>query len=422
MARPTHPTTAYLLGRENMARHADWFAVAVAVVLPWSTSLSLAFIVLWLLALLGSADVAGPRHEGKTAAGGLPVALWMLAAIGMLWATVPLAERLAGFNSFHRLLAIPLLLAQFRRSERGMRVIIGFLVSCTVLLLASWLLFLFPDLPLGRHRPDVPIIPVKNYSSQGMLFSLCIVGLVEWGLFAWQAGRRPLALALGLLALIFLANIFNVATSRTALVVVPILLLLFAFRRMSLRGTFAMLVAIVVAAAAAWPSSDYLRDRVTKFADEVRSYQPGAMSTPVGERLDFWHKSVVVVADAPVLGHGTGSIRQQLRRDESGKLAFATNPHNQTFAIAIQLGLVGVAVLFAMWIAHLWLFCGSGLPAGLGIAVVVQAVISSQFNTSLFDFTAGWTYVWGVGVLGGMVLRGSSSKPCNRVIAREERG
>ena len=51
------------------------------------------------------------------------------------------------------------------------------------------------------------------------------------------------------------------------------------------------------------------------------------------------------------------------------------------------------------------------------MAVVVQAVISSLFNTSLFDFTAGWIYVWGVGVLGGMVLRGSSSRPFNQVIA-----
>ena len=47
-----------------------------------------------------------------------------LAALGLLWADVSWHERLGGFNSFHRFLAIPLLLTQFRRSERGFRVLL----------------------------------------------------------------------------------------------------------------------------------------------------------------------------------------------------------------------------------------------------------------------------------------------------------
>ena len=39
---------------------------------------------------------------------------------------------------------------------------------------------------------------------------------------------------------------------------------------------------------------------------------------------------------------------------ETGMAAVASeNPHNQTFGVAIQLGLAGAVVLFAMWIAHL---------------------------------------------------------------------
>ena len=68
--------------------------------------------------------------------------------------------------------------------------------------------------------------------------------------------------------------------------------------------------------------------------------------------------------------------------------------------------LVGVAVLLAMWIAHLLLFVrGAGLTAWIGTIVVVQNVVASLFNSHLFDFTSGWLYVFGVGVAGGMVLR-----------------
>jgi len=63
----------------------------------------------------------------------------------------------------------------------------------------------------------------------------------------------------------------------------------------------------------------------------------------------------------------------------------------------------------AMWIAHLWLFRGGGLTAWFGLLVVVQNIVSSLFNSHLFDFTSGWLYVFGVGVAGGMVLRKRNS-------------
>ena len=53
------------------------------------------------------------------------------------------------------------------------------------------------------------------------------------------------------------------------------------------------------------------------------------------------------------------------------------NPHNQILAIAIQTGLVGAAVLVAMWVAQLLLFRGSGLIAWIGLIIVLQNIISS---------------------------------------------
>ena len=61
--------------------------------------------------------------------------------------------------------------------------------------------------------------------------------------------------------------------------------------------------------------------------------------------------------------------------------------------MAIQLGLVGAAVLWAMWIAHLLLFRGNGLAEWIGLVVVVQNIVGSLFNSHLFDFAQGWVYV-----------------------------
>jgi hypothetical protein len=85
-------------------------------------------------------------------------------------------------------------------------------------------------------------------------------------------------------------------------------------------------------------------------------------------------------------------------------------------AVAIQLGLVGAALLVAMWIAHFMLFRGGGLDSWVGMIIVVQNVVASLVNSHLFDFTQGWLYVFGVGVAGGMALRKRDGAPAVRPV------
>ncbi len=110
-----------------------------------------------------------------------------------------------------------------------------------------------------------------------------------------------------------------------------------------------------------------------------------------------------------MIGHGTGSIRETFKKSATGigtSAVVSVNPHNQTLAVAIQLGLVGAALLFAMWISHFSLFfCGAGIASWLGLLVVAQNVIGSLANSHLFDFTHGWLYCIGVGICGGIATR-----------------
>ncbi len=122
----------------QFGRLADGLAIAVAVSLPWSTSATSILVVLWLLAVMPTLDSAGLRRTLLTPAGGLPVLLLLLAAVGMLWADVPWAERLDGLSAFLKLAVVPLLIVQFRRSDWGQWLLVGFLASCGLLLALSW--------------------------------------------------------------------------------------------------------------------------------------------------------------------------------------------------------------------------------------------------------------------------------------------
>jgi O-antigen ligase len=397
-----------IIERMRHGEMADWLAVAVAVSLPWSTSATSILIALWLIVVVPSLSPASVRREVATAAGGLPVLLWCLAVIGMLWAQVSWSERFLGLRGFHKLLLIPLLLAHFRRSQRVKWVILAFCVSAAVLLVLSFSVMSSPG-ALWRHDITVdPGIPVRDYVAQSGIFALCAVGLLGQAVEWWRARRFHVALVAIFAAAVFFANIVYVATSRTTLLVVAVLLLLFGFRQFGWRGLLAAVLLGGVLASLSLLSSPYLRARVTHIVEEVQDYRAGNVTKSVGERPYFWKKSIEFVAAAPLVGHGTGTIEALFRRNatgDAGPPAVVTgNPHNQILGVAIQLGLIGTIALIAMWMAHLALFRKYALISWLGLVVVVQNMVSSLFNSHLFDFAQGWIYVFGVGVLGGAVL------------------
>jgi len=390
--------------RARLARLADWLVVAVAVSLPWSTSATSILLVLWLIALIPTLDWLDVRRELMTPAGGLPVLLFLLGLVGMAWADVSWLERWRGLDGFLKLLAFPLLMAHARRSDIGLRVFLGFLAACIALLIASWVVTIWPNLPRGSSDDGVI---VKSYIAQSAEFTLCAVGLI-YVVFQRINSHSLHALIFIGIACAFLGDIIFIATSRTALVIIPVLLLLFAARQFGVKGFAVAIIGLIFITTSVWLTSGHMRERVDEIFTATEQHNILNV-TPSEERLEFWKKSLGFVQDAPWFGHGTGSITQMFRKSAFGQKGVAgeisTNPHNQTFAVAIQLGIFGALTLWTMWACHVLLFRGGGFEAWVGLAVVVQNIIGSLFNSFLFDFTEGWLYVIGAGVAAGMVRR-----------------
>jgi O-antigen ligase len=390
--------------RSFLVRLADLAAIAVAAALPWSTSAVGIAIAVWLVVLLPTLSAASVKRELATAAGGLPVVLWCLGVIGMLWADVSWHDRFAGLDSFHRLLAIPLLLAQFRHSENGIWVILGFFISSITVLLASYMFVLV----LSHSGYPNYGVPVHDTIFQGSLFLICGFGALGYAALApgRQARHRPSVIfATGAL---FLINFAFAAVSRIALALAPLLLLLLGWRLFRWNGILLAALLAVIAGSAMWFASPILRDRVAQTVAETLEYRETNKATSIGEHTAFLKESLAIIGAAPIIGHGTGSTPEEFRRITAGKTGVSAlptvNPHNQTFAVAIQLGLVGGIVLWAMWIAHLALFTGRSTVAWLGLVAVVENILSSTVHSHLFDFNSGWLYVFATGVLGGTVL------------------
>lgn len=394
-------------------RNVDLLTVLIAVLLPWSTTGVSVGVGLWLIAFVFTVDIRDFLASLRRPASALPLAFVVLVLLGLLWSDGPQPDRMRQLSQVAKLLVLPLLIYHFTRSQRGTWVFTAFLVSCAVLSLVSCLVALDPALSAKLYFSRATFNPtsgifVRNYIDQGQEFSLCAVALAYPAVTAWQAGRRRKALGLAALALWLVVNLLFVITSRTALVTMPIMLAVFALMHLRWRMALALLCGLLLLAVAAWSISHQLQETVGKFFTDYGYTTVQKNESGIGSRLIYWQKSLRFFAAAPVIGHGTGATRTLFEQAAEERVGTSTmvivvsDPHNQTLNVAVQWGLVGVALLWAMWLTHLLLFRGQGLVAWIGLLVVVQNMLSSLANSHLFDFTEGWIYVLGVGVAAGV--------------------
>jgi O-antigen ligase len=400
---------------------ADIFAVLTALALPWSTSLVAIFVLCWLAAAAWTLDYRVYFESLKRPICFLPIGLFVLAAAGTLWSDASWAARLYAVGPAAKLLVLPGLFYHFERSTRGVWVFVAFLVSCTLLMAMSWIVAFDPGLTLKPEGDASRGIFVKNYIDQSQEFVLCAVALVYPVVMLLREKRIWLAALLTAVALGFVANMAVVVVSRTALVTMPIMLAVFAALHLQWRSNLVILCAAVLLAGLAWTISPQLRWTAATFVRDYQIYKELNQPTSIGLRLEFWQKSLRFFAEAPLIGHGTGSTRGLFEQAATGPKVLVGgqvigNPHNQTLNVAVQWGIAGVVVLYAMWWFHLMLFRGDGLVASIGLLVVVQNIFTSLFNSHLFDFHEGWMYVLGVGVAGGMVLKGRAAATGNKPV------
>jgi O-antigen ligase len=280
----------------------------------------------------------------------------------------------------------------------------------------SWLVAFYPDLAFKSDRVERGIF-VKNYIDQSQEFALCAVALAFPIVHLLREKRYWIAGLLTALALSFFINMTFVVVSRTALVTVPIMFGVFALLHLRWRSIAIICAALLVGAVLAWQASPQLRKTADSFASDYTLYVEKGAPTSAGLRLEFWRKSLGFFAEAPIKGHGTGSTRGLFERVATpgdglyqASAEVIGNPHNQTLNVAVQWGIIGIVVLYAIWILHLLLFRGEGLANWVGLLVVVQNVFTSLLNSHLFDFHEGWMYVIGVGVAGGMVIRAQQAE------------
>lgn len=406
----------YLLPRFLMGRQIA--AVTTAFMIPVSTSGQA--IALSLFVLFAALTVE--RKEWvmtlATPAAAVPVGLYFLIVIGMSWSPAPFAPG-GGVTHYAKLLLIPVAMACAFTPREALQIGYGFLAGCLVVLVLSFLSFFILLPPPFRHAMDG--VPLKDNAVQSGCFALCAFGLALGGVSVWVEGNRRRATAMIMLALVFLADIFLIFISKTGVLMTAALVGLFVVHAEGWRRSLLIATPIALVVAIALWSSAPAQRRLAEIATDIHAVDSDKGSSEAtlstASRLDFWSKAVEFIREAPLLGHGTGSTKslyQSLEATRPSPYGEAVpDPHNQFFAIAIQVGLLGGVMLLVMWAVHFSMFVGGSFASAMGQAVVIQNFIGSLFNSHLSTVTQGMLYCLAVGLLGGILQRAR----CRKLIA-----
>lgn len=360
-----------------------WLFAVAMLCLPLGMA---AVTITFSLLMLGAVAFCRPRSFAL-ALRHSPTAVFALALFGWYgFRTIGGAaggfEALRAWLSHHELLVLPLLLAVPLSRKQQRSALIAFIVGNIAAAMSSYARVL--DLIPPKVAPN-SYAPPRGPIGGAWLMSLAAFASADR--LAVAGARVRVILWAGVL--LPLGVIFFLVAGRTAylsVLVLAVLLLWGANWRRVIAGS----LVLVALSAAAWTLSPYMRERIV---DSFSRASDAARSNSAGIRLEFYRVTAMVVRDAPLLGHGTGSFARvyEQKAKEVASPGFATaNPHNQYLFLAAETGVPGVllfvAILASAWyeskqLSHHW--------ARLLRGVVLTMAISCLFNSFLLDGAEG---------------------------------
>lgn len=316
-----------------------------------------------------------------------PVAAWAMVLfgcflVGLSYGSATAGDAYAMVKKYRELVFIPVLLAFLTTQRYRDWAWTAFVAASAATLLASYLIEM--DM-FSLGKPGDPAIKSRiTHSIFIAFFSFyCLHKCYGSGRYAGLFGAG---------FLLCLHNLFFMVEGRTGQLLAVALIALFAMQRCTLKGRLLSLLAIAVFLGLFLGFSDKARRINEGFANTQAYLQehPGQTESSMGQRYTFWKYSLKLIAEKPLLGHGTGSFAGEYRRIAAGEAFLTQNPHNEFMMIGVQLGLLGLIPYLGFLASQLY---GSRkLPdheKWLAQGLLAALLVTSLFNTPFFDHTEG---------------------------------
>lgn len=344
------------------------------------------------------------------------LAALLLAAVMMLSLAWTTAERMYAFDflmKYRKLIYLPLLILVFHDCRATAWTTVakwGLFGTLTLLLLLScsnW----FSWTSIGVwHSDSDPIRKAwvfKDHISAGIMTALLFYLSLN---FATHARIRAAKVALYAVAILAIVNVMLMLQGRTGQIIAILFVLVYVvmyFRSMSDGKSWVRwLCGIALVAAAGGLVYAALHSQGSRLAEtheEISAYETADKGTSMGIRIVYYRRSLELMAERPIIGHGVGSVQEEFeafaRNNTGADAATGGNPHNEFLLMGDQLGILGVA-LFVYFLVQI--ACSAFElyePARtIVLAYLFAFVIGCFVNSLLLNFTEGNLFIFLVGI------------------------
>lgn len=398
--------TAPLAAAAAQARRiAVWATVAIGFSIPLSTALDSL-----LVAVLVVCWIASGRYAEKMEAlraypfAVLAIGFFLLHVVGASYSIGQAGDVLRALDKSAVILLIPLLISLRPGPEICNRALHAFMAAMLLTLVLSFLLWIgvVPeggehDIIKGmQHDPTV----FKKHITHSVLMTFAALA---FAIKARDAARAGMKFILALISCLMAFNVLFMVHGRTGQLALAVLLLYFLIVRFRWRGVaVAGAAAALLAGVIAVVPSSALHQRMNATIAEIEDWRAGKPVRPENRRLETWDNSLTLIRERPLFGYGTGGfVSAYAKQVEGTAMEPAGHAENQYLYTAMQLGVVGLAVLLGL-LAYQW-HLAARLPVrsdtDLARGLVIVMAIGFLFNPFLHDHTEALFYAWLSGLL-----------------------
>jgi hypothetical protein len=345
-----------------------------------------AFWVLWVLGgqWRGAMDTIRTNPVALAA-----LALWAVIVLGILWTPAPWEDVQLHLSKYSKLLFVVALMTFAVGADTYRRALLGFVVAMGFILVSTWL-NVWMVLPWSKTQVPgwgLSHHVVGDYITQNVMMALfTLLALFR----AKSAGAREVSAAWFAVAAMAAVSITHLSDGRTGYLLLLSVLVYFVAVAFRGKALWWSAIAALLVLSLSYASSSLMRERVSKAVDEISRIQEDKY-TSIGNRVYLYDITPDMIADKPLLGHGTGAYHTEICRyvdTPPGCHGWINwHPHNQFLFFAADHGLLGLMAYLAMLAAMAWV--GYRTPdreAGVMLGgLTVLLVVNGMFNSPLWS-------------------------------------
>lgn len=275
--------------------------------------------------------------------------VWM--SLSFLWTASSSADALAGWGRHSRILWFIPVLYLLRSPEQSLLTLKWFVAGMVVMMLSSWALVAGLPVPWATAK-ELPSLGIVHGSTLEQPVLLTFLAVVLWFMRDhWPQGHWRWV-PIGIL-LLTVFNVFFVMTGRSGFLVMLVFISMAVWWQLPKRWRWLVVGLPFVLAALMMVLSPRFQTKTSQVVKDVISYQQGSVESSQGQRLDYWHRSLLAVQEKPLIGHGVGSWRMNYHRLGGMQADAPSNPHQQYLLWLVEAGVVGciffLGLLFAQY-------------------------------------------------------------------------